>query len=119
ICNVPVAYHSNPLDSKTIGDLCRQEHVTFLMGTPTFLSAYTRKIPKEDFASLRFAIAGAEKLRPELAAAFEEKYGVPLLEGYGCTELSPVVALNLPDIMDGEVFQVGRKVGKIGRPITG
>src|SRR6185295_16368480 len=33
--------------------------------------------------------------------------------------LSPVVALNLPDIVDGEVFQVGHKVGKIGRPITG
>ncbi|MFN0118082.1 MAG: acyl-[ACP]--phospholipid O-acyltransferase [Elusimicrobiota bacterium] len=114
-----VAYHNNPLDSKTIGDLCRTQGVTFLMGTPTFISAYIRRIPKEDFVSLRFAVAGAEKLRPELAKAFEDKYGVPLLEGYGCTELSPVVALNLPDIMDGEVFQVGRKVGKIGRPITG
>jgi acyl-[acyl-carrier-protein]-phospholipid O-acyltransferase/long-chain-fatty-acid--[acyl-carrier-protein] ligase len=114
-----VAYHNNPLDSKTIGDLCRTQRVTFLIGTPTFIAAYIRRIPKEDFATLRFAVAGAEKLRPELAKAFEEKYGVPLLEGYGCTELSPVVALNLPDIMDGEVFQVGRKVGKIGRPITG
>ncbi len=114
-----VAYHNNPLDSKTIGDLCRTQRVTFLLGTPTFISAYIRRIPKEDFASLRFAVAGAEKLRPELAKAFEEKYGVPLLEGYGCTELSPVVALNVPDIADGEVFQVGRKVGKIGRPITG
>lgn len=112
-------YHTNPLDSKTIGELCRQHKVTFLMGTPTFLSAYVRRIPKEDFATLRFAVAGAEKLRPELAKAFEEKYNVPILEGYGCTELSPVVALNVPDIMDGEVFQVGRKVGKIGRPIPG
>lgn len=112
-------YHSNPLDSKTIGELCRTQNVTFLMGTPTFLSAYIRRLDKEDFASLRFAVAGAEKLRPELAKAFEEKYGVPILEGYGCTELSPVVALNVPDIMDGEIFQVGRKVGKIGRAIPG
>lgn len=112
-------YHHNPLDSKTIGELCRKERVSFLMGTPTFLSAYIRRIEREDFSSLRFAVAGAEKLRPELAKAFEEKYGVPILEGYGCTELSPVVALNVPDIMDGEIFQVGRKVGKIGRAIPG
>lgn len=112
-------YHNNPLDSKTVGELCRKHKVTFLMGTPTFLSAYIRRIPKENFASLHFAVAGAEKLRPELAKAFEKKYNVPILEGYGCTELSPVVALNVPDIMDGEVFQVGRKVGKIGRPIPG
>jgi acyl-[acyl-carrier-protein]-phospholipid O-acyltransferase/long-chain-fatty-acid--[acyl-carrier-protein] ligase len=112
-------YHNNPLDSKTIGELCQKEKVTFLMGTPTFLSAYIRRVEKERFASLRFAVAGAEKLRPELAKAFEEKYGVPILEGYGCTELSPVVALNVPDIMDGEFLQVGRKVGKIGRPIPG
>ncbi len=112
-------YHNNPLDSKTIGDLCQKEKVTFLIGTPTFLSAYIRRIDKEKFATLRFAVAGAEKLRPELAKSWEEKYGVPILEGYGCTELSPVVALNVPDIMDGELFQVGRKVGKIGRPIPG
>jgi acyl-[acyl-carrier-protein]-phospholipid O-acyltransferase/long-chain-fatty-acid--[acyl-carrier-protein] ligase len=113
------AYHTNPLDTKTVGELCRTERVTFLVGTPTFLSAYARRIDKDDFASLRFAVAGAEKLRPELAKAFEDKFNVPLLEGYGCTELSPVVALNLPNIVDGDILQVGRKVGKIGRPIPG
>lgn len=112
-------YHTNPLDSKTIGALCREHKVSFLMSTPTFIAAYLRKIPKEDLAALRFAIAGAEKLRPELAAAFEEKFGVPILEGYGCTELSPAVAMNVPDIMDGEVIEVGRKVGKVGRPLPG
>lgn len=119
IAGFKAVYHTNPLDSKTIGDLCQKEKVTFLIGTPTFLSAYLRRIDKEKFQSLRFAVAGAEKLRPELAKAFEEKYGVPVLEGYGCTELSPVVAVNVPDIMDGDLLQVGRKVGKIGRPIPG
>jgi len=112
-------YHHNPLDSKTIGELCQMERVTFLMGTPTFIAAYICRIPPENLRCLRFAVAGAEKLRPELAKAFEEKYHVPILEGYGCTELSPVVTLSVPDIMDGEVLQVGRKVGKIGRPLPG
>ncbi len=119
VAGFKTALHSNPLDSKTIGDLCRAHRATFLMATPTFLSAYIRKVPRENFESLRFAIAGAEKLRPELAKAFEEKYGVPIMEGYGCTELSPVVAINLPDILNGEELHVGRKVSKIGRPIPG
>ncbi len=113
------AYHTNPLDCKTIGKICREQRVTFMLGTPTFLSAYLRKLPKEDLSSVRFVVAGAEKLRPELAQAFESKYGVPILEGYGCTELSPAVAMNVPDIMDGDVMEVGRKVGKIGRPLPG
>ncbi len=112
-------FHTNPLDCKTIAELCRAHQVTFVMGTPTFLSAYLRRIDKSDFASLRFAVAGAEKLRPELAKAFEEKYGVPVLEGYGCTELSPVAALNVPDITDGSVTQTGRKIGTVGRPLPG
>ena len=112
-------YHFNPLDSKTVGELCRNEKVTFLVGTPTFLSAYLRRIDKEYFESLKFVMAGAEKLRPDFAKAFEEKYAIPILEGYGCTELSPVVALNVPDTMDGEVLQVGRKVSKVGRPLPG
>lgn len=119
LTGLKAVYHSNPLDSKMVGELCRKEQVTFLVGTPTFLSAYLFRIEKEDFESLRFVMAGAEKLRPDFAKAFEEKYSIPILEGYGCTELSPVVALNVPDTMDGEVLQVGRKVGKVGRPLPG
>ena len=38
-------------------------------------------------------MVGAENLPQPTAAAFKEKYGLDLLEGYGCTEMGPVVAL--------------------------
>jgi acyl-[acyl-carrier-protein]-phospholipid O-acyltransferase/long-chain-fatty-acid--[acyl-carrier-protein] ligase len=62
---------------------------------------------------------GAEKLREPLARAFREKYGIGLLEGYGCTEMSPVVAVNRPDVeLDGRT-QIGTKAGSVGHPIPG
>jgi acyl-[acyl-carrier-protein]-phospholipid O-acyltransferase/long-chain-fatty-acid--[acyl-carrier-protein] ligase len=73
-----VAYHPNPIDAKTIGEMSGKHKATILISTPTFYAAYLRKCSPEEFASLRYAIAGAEKLRPALAQAFIEKYGVDL-----------------------------------------
>ncbi len=112
-------YHTNPLDAKTVGELTHKHKATMLMATPTFLAAYIRKCAPEQFQSLRFVITGAERLREAIAKAFEEKFGKAPLEGYGCTELSPVVSANIPDVSMGEVVQVGRKPGKIGHPIPG
>jgi acyl-[acyl-carrier-protein]-phospholipid O-acyltransferase/long-chain-fatty-acid--[acyl-carrier-protein] ligase len=114
-----VAYHPNPLDAKTIGEMVAKYKATFLLSTPTFFSAYLRKCSVEQFASLRHAIVGAEKLREPLADAFREKFGVELLEGYGCTELAPVVAVNAPDYVARGVRQTGHKFGTVGHPIPG
>src|SRR6185295_12490609 len=73
----------------------------------------------EQFKHLRYAIVGAEKLREPIAAAFKEKFGVDLLEGYGCTEMSPVVAVNVPDVEDGRERQRGTRVGSVGHPLPG
>jgi acyl-[acyl-carrier-protein]-phospholipid O-acyltransferase/long-chain-fatty-acid--[acyl-carrier-protein] ligase len=62
---------------------------------------------------------GAEKLREPIAAAFREKFGVELLEGYGCTEMSPVVAVNAPDFHAGKDSQTGNKPGTVGHPLPG
>jgi len=112
-------YHPNPMDAKTVGDLCEEFKVTMLISTPTFCTSYLRRVPKEQFAHLRFAIVGAEKLREPLARAFREKYGIGLLEGYGCTEMSPVVAVNRPDVAVAGGVQVGTKAGSVGHPIPG
>jgi acyl-[acyl-carrier-protein]-phospholipid O-acyltransferase/long-chain-fatty-acid--[acyl-carrier-protein] ligase len=80
---------------------------------------YLRQCPPEVFRSLRYAIVGAEKLRPALAQAFRDKYGIDLLEGYGCTEMGPVVAVNTPDVIHGAVHQIGHKPGTVGHPIPG
>ncbi len=107
-----VAHHPNPTDAKTIGELAMKYRGTLLISTPTFCSAYVRKIRPEQFATLRYAIVGAERLRESIAASFKEKFGIDLLEGYGCTEMAPIVAVNAPDA--GAVV-----AGSVGRALPG
>src|SRR5260370_8642427 len=59
---IGVVFHPNPLDSRVIGALVNKYAVTLLLATPTFLNAYTRRCTPQDFGSLRFAMAGPEKL---------------------------------------------------------
>jgi acyl-[acyl-carrier-protein]-phospholipid O-acyltransferase/long-chain-fatty-acid--[acyl-carrier-protein] ligase len=119
IAECGVLYHPNPTDAKVIGELVEKHKGTFLLGTPTFCGAYARKCTREQFASLRYIVVGAEKLREPLRQEFRETFGKELLEGYGCTELSPVVAINTPDVRDGRELQTGGKIGTVGLPIPG
>jgi acyl-[acyl-carrier-protein]-phospholipid O-acyltransferase/long-chain-fatty-acid--[acyl-carrier-protein] ligase len=114
-----VVYHPNPMDAKAIGELAERHHATVIISTPTFCSSYIRKCEPDQFKHLRYAIVGAERLRAPVAAAFKEKFGVDLLEGYGCTEMAPVVAVNVPDIDDGRERQRGTQSGSVGRPLPG
>ena len=114
-----VAYHPNPMDAKTVGELAATYKATMLISTPTFCGAYLRRCTKEQFAHLRYAIVGAEKLREPLATEFREKYGVSLLEGYGMTEMAPVVAVNRPNIDEPDEKQIGTKPGSVGHAIPG
>jgi acyl-[acyl-carrier-protein]-phospholipid O-acyltransferase/long-chain-fatty-acid--[acyl-carrier-protein] ligase len=113
------AYHTNPMDGEKIAQVVREHRSTILLATPTFLLAYLRRAKREDFASLRLVITGAEKLKSKVADAFEEKFGVRPMEGYGATELSPVITLSLPDVEVGGVRQYGAKEGSVGHPIPG
>jgi len=119
LMGVPVCFVPNPLDGKLVGQTIRQEKSTLLFGTPTFFLNYLRRCEKDDFATLRYVVAGAEKLKVQLIDAFETKFGLRPHEGYGATELSPLAALNVADAdMDG-VFQVGTKEGTVGHNIPG
>ena len=112
-------YHPNPTDAKTIGEIVQKYRATLLISTPTFYAGYLRRCTKEQFASLRCLIAGAEKLRGSIADAYKEKFDATIMEGYGCTELAPVVAVNVPDVLDGGEKQIGHKPGTVGHPIPG
>ncbi|HLK64385.1 MAG TPA: acyl-[ACP]--phospholipid O-acyltransferase [Bryobacteraceae bacterium] len=114
-----VVYHPNPTDAKAIGELVAKYQATLLLSTPTFCTTYTRKITPEQFASLRFVLVGAEKLRDAVGAAFHEKFGKDLLEGYGCTEMAPVVAVNAPNYVHAKDSQTGTKPGTVGHPLPG
>ncbi|UPT74202.1 MAG: AMP-binding protein [Elusimicrobiota bacterium] len=113
------AYHYNPLDARTVGKLVEERALTVILGTPTFLLAWMRRVEAAQFKTLRLAVVGAEKLREEVAKAFAEKYGVTPLEGYGATELSPVASLNIPDIAWPGIKQTGTKLGTVGQPLPG
>jgi acyl-[acyl-carrier-protein]-phospholipid O-acyltransferase/long-chain-fatty-acid--[acyl-carrier-protein] ligase len=114
-----VVYHPNPNDAKVIGELIHKHHGTFLLSTPTFCGTYMRKCTREQFASLRFVVVGAEKLREPVRKEFEEMFGIDLLEGYGMTEMSPVVAVNTRGFREGKEIQIGTKHGTVGVPIPG
>jgi acyl-[acyl-carrier-protein]-phospholipid O-acyltransferase/long-chain-fatty-acid--[acyl-carrier-protein] ligase len=112
-------FHPDPRAAKEIGEICRREKSTGLVATATFLRFYLRRCEDDDFKSLRLLVCGAEKLPPALALEFQKKFGILPLEGYGTTELSPVVSANVPDQMIGESRQVGNKPGTIGQPLPG
>lgn len=114
-----VIYHSNPLDAKIVGDLVQKHNATILLATPTFLMGYIRRCTREEFGSLRLVVVGAEKLKNRIMQAFYDKFSLMPSEGYGCTELSPVVSLNVPDYESKTLKQIGTKFGTIGHPLTG
>ncbi len=115
---IKAVYHYTPLEPKQVAQLTRQYGATILVATPTFLRSYIRRCEPEDFRSLEVVITGAEKLPAHLAEQFENRFGIYPLEGYGTTELSPVVSCNIPPGR-GRGGIVGQKQGTVGRPIPG
>jgi acyl-[acyl-carrier-protein]-phospholipid O-acyltransferase/long-chain-fatty-acid--[acyl-carrier-protein] ligase len=112
-------YHYTPLEARQIGKLCHKHRATILVATPTFLRSYLRRCEPEDLKSLDVVFVGAEKLPVELAAAFEKQFGVHPVEGYGATELSPVVSGNIPPSRAASGSRQGAREGSIGRPLPG
>jgi acyl-[acyl-carrier-protein]-phospholipid O-acyltransferase/long-chain-fatty-acid--[acyl-carrier-protein] ligase len=119
VVGMQAVFYPDPRAAKEVGELSRKHRCTILLGTATFLRFYMRRCEPEDFKSLRLLICGAEKLPVKLAKEFEAKFGVLPLEGYGCTELSPVVCTNLHDIEIDGVRQVANRLGTVGQPIPG
>ena len=114
-------YHYTPLEPRQIGGLCRKHGCTILIATPTFLRAYLRRCEPEDLRSLDVVFAGAERLPPDLAADFHARFGVLPVEGYGATELSPVVSGNRPPSAPtyASPGKCGNRIGTVGQPMAG
>lgn len=112
-------YHFNPLDARQVGKLAERYGATVLLATPTFLRGYLRRIPPEQFAKLDVVVVGAEKMPTELFDAFEERFGIRPVEGYGATELSPLVSVNIPPSRSVTKHHRDAIEGSVGRPVPG
>jgi acyl-[acyl-carrier-protein]-phospholipid O-acyltransferase/long-chain-fatty-acid--[acyl-carrier-protein] ligase len=117
--DLAVVFHPSPLDVGAIGELVAKYRVTLLVTTPTFLQLYTRRCTPEQFSTLRIVITGAEKLPLRLAQAFEGRFGIHPVEGYGITECSPVIAVNVPDFRASGFYQPMSRRGTVGQPLPG
>lgn len=120
---MPMICHADPTDAVGVCQAVAKYRATLLFGTSTFFRLYTRnsKVHPLMLDSVRLVVAGAEKLLPEVRAAFEQKFNKRLLEGYGATETTPVASCNLPDVLDTHYWtvQVAGKVGTVGMPLPG
>jgi len=103
-------FYPSPLHYKLVPELVYADQSTIMFGTDSFLTGYARKAKPEDLQSLRFIVAGAERVKAETRAVFWEKFQKPIYEGYGATELAPVVSLNTPSYF---------RTGTVGRLLPG
>ncbi len=113
------AYHFNPLETHAVGNLCQKHRVTFVIGTPTLLRAYCKRIQPEQLAAVEIFLAGAEKMPSALFDAVEKKFGVRPVEGYGATELSPLALVNVPPERSVDPTRLTLKEGTVGLPLPG
>ena len=102
-----VFIYPTPLHYRLIPELIYELGISILFGTSTFFKGYARYAHAFDFQSLRYTVAGAEKLRDDTRKIWMEKFGIRILEGYGVTEASPVISVNTPLICrQGTVGQI-------------
>jgi len=117
-----VITYPNPLDTQKIIETIERHKLQLLITTPTFLRAFLRKAKPEQLRTLKMVVTGAEKLPLDLLREFESRFGIQVSEGYGMTEASPVVAVNLfdepPSHMNPDGV-LGRRIGSVGRMIPG
>lgn len=112
-----VITYPSPLDFAKLLDAIETYGIALYVTTPTFLRSLMKKAKPEQLRSLRMAVTGAEKLPPAVKDEFETKFGIPVCEGYGMTETTPVISVNR--LENQQYFVPGRVTGSVGPLLPG
>jgi acyl-[acyl-carrier-protein]-phospholipid O-acyltransferase/long-chain-fatty-acid--[acyl-carrier-protein] ligase len=102
--------YPSPLHYLSVPAALYDRDCTIFLSTNTFLNGYARKAHPYDFRTMRYLFAAAEKLQESTAATWSQQFGVRVFEGYGATECSPCLSVNIP---------VSPRYGSVGRLLPG
>ncbi|MEE9285192.1 MAG: long-chain-fatty-acid--CoA ligase [Dehalococcoidia bacterium] len=93
--------------------LVAQHKITMLYTVPPVILGFVSMPNLEalDLSSIRYFLSGAAPLSEDLTQRFEERTGIPLLQGYGLTETSP---LTNADFAEPELH----RIGSVGPPVA-
>ncbi len=121
LAGLSVVTYTSPLETKRLAELVAAHRVKLLLSTPTFLRGFMKRVEPEQLSSLSLVVTGAEKLPASLAEAFAEKFGIEPQEGYGLTETSPAVSVNLPNLTAdaGSPVLLSSRSGSVGQLLPG
>ncbi|MGC0371315.1 MAG: hypothetical protein DGJ47_000001, partial [Rickettsiaceae bacterium] len=111
LSGVKTFFYPSPLHYRVIPEVIYDINATIMFSTDTFLNGYANSAHPYDFYSLRYIIAGAEKLKSKTRETWAQKFGIRVFEGYGVTETSPVLSFNTP--MHNKPGTVGRLLPNI------
>jgi acyl-[acyl-carrier-protein]-phospholipid O-acyltransferase/long-chain-fatty-acid--[acyl-carrier-protein] ligase len=118
----PIVTYPNPIEAAKNAALVEKYKITVVLATPTFLRAYLRKAEPHQLRSARLVIVGAEKMPLDLSEKFFARFGKYVFEGYGLTETTPVVSVNLPDPIPERsevIVQPLYRLGSVGKMAAG
>ncbi len=119
LAGAKVAFGAQLLDGSGLGAFCRANRVSVIPASPAILASIVDKVERADLPNLRHVAVGGGELDDELRARFLDKFGIEPLQGYGCPECAPIIALNIPDYTGPSEPQPGVRLGTAGQPVPG